>query len=330
MKAPRVIAVVKPSSLGDVVHTLPAVSLLHQHWPGAELHWVVNAEWAPLLEGNPHLTGVTEFPRSRFRGLGGFCRVLPWFRAFRRGLQADLVVDFQGLLRSALLAKACAASGAQIVGLSDAREGSRFFYQSTVDVSARPHAVDRYLRLVESLGVPIPPRNALQWHLPQGSPPAGVDFPEDFILLHPYSRGTGKSLSDADIHAFCNALAPWPIVIAGRSTRKAPALGNTIDLVNRTTLAELNWLIRHAKWVVSVDSGPMHMAAALTSRLVSIHTWSDPAKVGPYRADAWVLKDGSLAQMAHFFGERPAEESMEVAGIEELAMKVGKLASTAD
>lgn len=77
---------------------------------------------------------------------------------------------------------------------------------------------------------------------------------------------------------------------------RAPALENVVDLLNRTTLPELIFTIRRAAFVVSVDSGPMHIAAALTPQLVSIHTWSDPAKVGPYRPDAWIWRNSALFQ----------------------------------
>jgi ADP-heptose:LPS heptosyltransferase len=117
--------------------------------------------------------------------------------------------------------------------------------------------------------------------------------------LHPFSRGAGKSLTPVDIAGFCCALSPTRVVLVGRSEETVPALENIENLLNRTTLAELIWLIRRAAFVVSIDSGPMHIAAALTSRLVSIHTWSDPAKVGPYQPDAWVWKDGSLFQTKH-------------------------------
>jgi ADP-heptose:LPS heptosyltransferase len=69
-------------------------------------------------------------------------------------------------------------------------------------------------------------------------------------------------------------------VVAGRADVTLPPMVNVTDLLNRTSLLELIWLIRQAQFVVSVDSGPMHIAAALTANLLSIHTWSDPAKVG--------------------------------------------------
>ena len=88
-----------------------------------------------------------------------------------------------------------------------------------------------------------------------------------------------------------------PLVIAGRGSHQAIRGENAIDLLNHTTLIELIWLIRRASFVVSVDSGPMHIAAAITSRLLSLHTWSDPRRVGPYRPDAWVWQHAVLRQV---------------------------------
>ena len=295
MRAPADILVIKPSSLGDIVHTLPAVALLKKTWPQARLHWLINSEWMPLLDGNPHVDEVVEFPRKNFRGAGGLLRIAPWARALRERVRADLVLDFQGLLRSALIARLCRADGGRILGLSDAREGARHFYDATADVSGKAHAVERYLALVAALG--IDPTVPLEWPLPQGSPPAGFDATEPFIVLHPFSRGAGKSLTAAAVADFCRTLAPRRIVLAGRTAATLADATNVTNLLNRTTLPELIWLLRRAAFTVSVDSGPMHIAAALSPRLLALHTWSDPRKVGPYAPDAWIWKDRTLCQM---------------------------------
>jgi len=296
MNTPREILVLKPSSLGDVVHTLPAVALVTRHWPEARLRWLINPEWAPLLEGNPHVDEVVIFPRGQFRGIAGLMKIPAW--ANQMGARkADLVLDFQGLLRSGLIAKLCRAEGGRIVGLSDAREGSRLFYDQIADVGGIAHAVDRYLALVAALGIDI--TAPLEWPLPVGNAPSGFSESELFVLLHPFSRGEGKSLSPEDVAKFCRELAPRRVVLAGRSEQRVAGVENVTDLLNRTTIPELIWLIRRAAFVVSVDSGPMHIAAALTPRLLSIHTWSDPRKVGPYQPEAWVWKDAALFQMKH-------------------------------
>jgi ADP-heptose:LPS heptosyltransferase len=298
LDAPRDILVIKPSSLGDIVHTLPAVAVLKQHWPASRLHWIANTEWLPLLEGNQYVDDAIEFPRRHFRGVGGALKIAPWARRLRQRVHPDLVLDFQGLLRSALMAKLCRGEKTRVLGLADAREGARFFYDQTADTSGTLHAVDRYLALASlATGAGAPPAAALEWPLPPGTPVAGVGA-EPFILLHPFSRGAGKSLSEADVLAFCRAAAPHCVVIAGRAGLKLPAIPHATDLLDHTTLHELIWLIRRAAFIVSVDSGPMHIAAAVTPNLVSIHTWSDPRKVGPYRDGAWVLQESVLTQQS--------------------------------
>ncbi|MEI6560820.1 MAG: glycosyltransferase family 9 protein [Verrucomicrobiota bacterium] len=288
--SPHSILVVKPSSLGDVVHTLPAVSLLKHAWPQARLRWVINPEWAPLLEGNPDVDEIVLFPRRELSG--SLFKQLRWLRATGAACRSDLVLDFQGLLRSALIGRFC--RGGNLLGLSDAREGARFFYDRVARVG-REHAVDRYLKLVAALGIDT--SGPLTWNLPEGSRPAGFPLEEPFVLLHPFSRGEGKSLSPQEANAFAKAL-PCPVVLVGRSPLRLPEPGgNVIDLLNCTSFAELIWLIRRARFVVSVDSGPMHIAAALTPHLLSLHTWSDPALVGPYRPEAWVWKDRTLFQI---------------------------------
>jgi heptosyltransferase I len=293
---PHSILIIKPSSLGDVVHTLPAVACVKRRWPAAKVSWLVNQEWAPLLQDNPYLHDVIEFPRKRFRGLFGWTRFPAWTRALHERVQPDLVLDFQGLFRSALIGR---WAGGKVWGLSDSREFARFFHDRIVKVPPRQepvHAVRRSLMLAEALGCDI--SKPLEWPLPAGAAPS-IPLPPHFVLLHPYARGHGKSLTIAEAAKFCRALAPLPVVIAGASGQ-APKVENAIDLLGQTTLPQLCWLIRRADFVVSVDSGPAHIAAALTERLLAIHTWSDPRQVGPCQPRAWVWKDGHVSRVADY------------------------------
>lgn len=297
------VVIVKPSSLGDIVHTLPAVAWLHQAWPALRLHWVVNSEWAPLLHGSPLLASVIEFPRARFRGLGGVLRARRWLRDYEASLGAldvRLALDFQGLLRSAWLARRSTA--AAIVGLDDAREGARFFYRASVPTRGPGgvvrHSVERYLGLVRALGPDCDESSALagDW-LPAGEPVAGAPS-GDFIVLHPFARGAGKSLGWEAVAQLAAAWSGWPVVVVGRTTEPAPPrLPRTVvDLVNATGLLQLIGLLRRARFVVSVDSGPMHLASALHRPLLGVHTWSDPRTVGPYDPSAVVWKGGRIVR----------------------------------
>ena len=288
----RSILIIKPSSLGDIVHTLPAVALIRDAHPQADITWVINPEFAPLLRGNPSVDHVHLFPRSDFSGLGAPRSFVPWAKTTRQ-LRPDLALDFQGLLRSALIAKISGAK--QIYGLSDSREGARFFYHRIAKVNRHEHAVQRYLKLAELAGAKI--GEAARYPLPSGDPlPRFDEFPP-FILLHPFARGRGKSLSKAVIEEICNAFAPIRVVVVGKSSRRIDGFDNCVELTNQTTLLQLVHLIRKARFVISVDSGPMHIAAALSDNLLSIHTWTDPRRVGPSNPDAWIWKHGQIIRV---------------------------------
>jgi ADP-heptose:LPS heptosyltransferase len=287
------ILVIKPSSLGDIVHTFPAVAAIRDAHPQAKITWVVNPEFIPLLRGNPDVDHIHIFPRGEFRGLGAPRSLLPWLKKTRE-LQPDLALDFQGLLRSALIAK---ISGAKVLlGMSDAREGSRMFYTRTAKVNRREHAVERYLKLAELAGAKI--GEALRCPLPTGDALPRFDEYPPFILLHPFARGDGKSLSNKVIQGICRAFAPTRVVIVGQSKRKIDVAENCVELTNQTSLLQLIRLVRVARFVISVDSGPMHIAAAVNDRLLSIHTWTDPRRVGPYNPDAWIWKHGSIVRVS--------------------------------
>ena len=336
----RSVLIIKPSSLGDVVHTLPALRFLKRARPDLSIHWLVNTEWAPLLAGNPDLDGVIEFPRSQFRGVGGLIKLAAWMKKTAWPF-FDLALDFQGLARSGLLAKLSGAT--RIHCLGDAEIVSRLVAHRVVPSKRDIHAVRRYLKLVADLGISIegplefplpigemPQRDRPHWsnhksytsdtsYVHKGTDPLCCDSPRQFatttkgqaphqrvcpfvldrpfLLLHPFSRGLNNSLAQEDIEALCLAIQPTPVVIVGRSELKLNLPENCLNLLNQTSIAELIWLIRHAHFTVSVDSGPMHIASAITGRLLGIHTWSDPCIVGPCNPEAWIWKNGALIQV---------------------------------
>jgi ADP-heptose:LPS heptosyltransferase len=289
------ILIIKPSSLGDIVHTLPAAAAVRDAYPDADVTWVINPEWATLLRGNRDIDHLHIFPRGNFRGFAAPFRLWPWLFQTRR-LQADVALDFQGLLRSALIARMSGAK--KIYGLSDGREGSRFFYDQTATVDGEQHAVDRYLKLAEIAGADV--SRPMRFPLPTGDPLPRFDPYPAFVVLHPYARGHGKSLSRDVIEALCRLFSPTRLVVVGRSRRNFSPPENCVDLTNQTTLLQLIWLLRKAAFVISVDSGPMHIAAAVTTNLISIHTWTDPRRVGPYNSAAWIWRDGKLSQVPEF------------------------------
>lgn len=313
------ILIIKPSSLGDVVHTLPAVASIRKANPTAEITWLINPEWAPVLRGNKSIDHVHIFPRGQLSGFGMPGSLLPWLRKTRE-LQPDAALDFQGLLRSALIGRISKAR--ESYGMSDAREGARLFYDHVAKVDRHEHAVERYLKLAESFGTEI--ERPLTFQLPSGDAMPRFNESIPYVLLHPFARGNRKSLSDAAIESFCRALAPGRVVLAGRTNRTFPVPENCISLLNQTSILQLIWLIRAARFTVSVDSGPMHIAAAVSDRVVSIHTWSDPRKVGPYNPNAWVWKNRELTQVRDLppAAKRKSKRSVTVEDAEQIAALV--------
>jgi heptosyltransferase-1 len=310
---PASVLVVKPSSLGDIVHTLPAVHYLKLTFQDTKISWIANTEWVPLLEENADLKTVVPFPRREFRGPVGTLKFVRWCRGLA-GLEPDLVLDFQGLFRSAWISRS--ANSKAIFGLSDAREWSRFCYDRLAPVDATQHSVDRYMTLARLAGADT--SGPIQFPLPHGKAIQSFELPERFVVLHPFARGTGKSLSPGEIFDFTHLLFPIPVVVVGQSRAQFATDRNGVSLVNQTGLLELIWLLRHSTFIVSVDSGPMHVGAAITSEVLSIHTWSDPVSVGPYNPDAWIWKGQRVFQVrSHRMGEscRVNEERPNIAQI---------------
>ncbi|MFK5921480.1 MAG: glycosyltransferase family 9 protein [Verrucomicrobiota bacterium] len=324
------VLVIKPSSFGDVIHTLPAVAAIKAAFPAWQLHWLVNEEWSPLLQGNPDLEQVIAFPRKSFRGMGALLQARQWAKNNLAPLQFDRVLDFQGLLRSALLAKASGA--ASITGFSQAREGAPFFYDEKIELpqGARLHAIDRYLHLAKALGADANKAGIGDFKLPEGEVIDSLPMDRPLIALHPFSRGQGKSLTALEVMEFCQTLqaeAPQSgVLLLGAESWQGETLpANVIDQMGKTSMAQLIWVMRQVDTVVSVDSGPMHLAAAITERLISIHTWTDPAVVGPWQKEAWIWRDGLLLKAGDLQAGQLPEQRRRRALIEQLRQRTGRL-----
>ncbi len=214
---------------------------------------------------------------------------IPWSLQLRK-IRPDVALDLQGLLRSALMARLSRAGRA--IGISDAREGASRLYHQVVPVIRGEHAVLRYLRILGSLGLPKIERPVFP--LPPGVPLAAPFRDRPFVVLHPFARGEGKSLAAEHVIQFCESVRPLTTVLAGVGKLPRELPGTTINLLNQTTIGEMIWLLRAADFVVSVDSGPMHIAAAVDTKMLSIHTWSDPRLVGPFSDDAWIWQGGQI------------------------------------
>lgn len=307
MTAPSRILILKPSSLGDVVHALPLLAALRRSLPGAHVAWLVGTSFAPLLEGHPQIDEVIPFDRARFGRLWRSPRVFLDFWAFVIGLRRrrfDLVIDLQGLIRSGIMAW---FSGARRrVGFADARELAWVFYTQRLRCpSGTLHAVDRIMTVAAALGLEPRPiefplavtsdeREAAARRLAEA---AGRPV-RSFAAVLPGARWESKRWPVEKWSALVGRIESaglGPCVLLGAPDEReaarrivaacaaeAPDRAVPIDLTGRTSLRELTALLDLAARVVCSDSGPMHVAAALGKPIVAIFGPTDPKKTGPY------------------------------------------------
>jgi lipopolysaccharide heptosyltransferase I len=299
MDQPSRILLIKPSSFGDIIHGLPVLAACKGHWPDAQIDWAVKREWAGLLTGHPLLRRAVFFPGTIWEGL----RAWPALR--RDGY--DMVIDLQGLFRSGLYA---ALTGCPVrVGFDDGREGSSWFYSRRVKVSNDAvHAVERGLDMVRRIGVKTGPTPAFL--VPDGKKQQEwvddlwrrkqIRDGEAVCIVHPSARWATKRWPAERFAQLADGLIArerMRIIIVG-SAAEASQIEEmsrqmsqpAINLAGQTDLLQLAALLRRANLLVSNDSGPIHLAAAVGTSVVAIFGPTDPSRVGPYGDGHVVLR----------------------------------------
>jgi heptosyltransferase-1 len=278
------ILIVRLGALGDIIHTLPAVASLKHSYPASTVTWVVEPQWEPLLEDNPFIDRVLLLRRGAVGGLFESWREL-------RSTRYDFAVDFQGLVKSALVASA--ARPERIFGFhqSQLREPLAALFYSNKTVSRSPHKVDQNLELAVAAGAANP---VYKFPLPPGRPEAELPA-GDFVLASPMAGWRAKQWPLEYYGALAARLRRdlgIPLVLNG--PRSAQALFHSVKeaVPQASGLPGLIYATRGAAAVVGVDSGPLHIAAALGKPGVAIYGPTDPARNGPYGDSLRVLRCG--------------------------------------
>jgi len=286
MNVRKRILVIKLSSLGDIFHALPAVNNLKVGLD-ADIDWVTQPEYVDLVRCFPVVSRVIPFPRRQF-----LSHAKQLYGALRE-CRYDYIVDFQGLLKSAFVARL--AKGNVRIGPSFHREGTRLFY----DVIAGPldknrHAVDENLDVVRYLGLPV-----LPVAFPVVFPEHRVDLPKPWVGIVPVSRRANKNWPVASFAETASVLQQEfgaSIFLFGTrvdreacerislTSKVAPGKTSVVNLAGETNLLEMGSWFRQMDLVVANDSGPLHMAVALGVPVVTIFGPTDPKRTGPYGA----------------------------------------------
>jgi heptosyltransferase I len=316
------ILLIKPSAVGDVIHTVPVLVKLRARYPEAQIDWLITPENADLVRNHPDLSNAILFPRREYSRFGqNWSATLGPFQLLNRirRNRYDLVIDLHGQFRSAVF---CVASGAPVCigfdrprgraaagasrrtigvsgqhGWTGAREGSWIAYTHRIPIPTLDvHAVDRYLWLAPILGLDDHPPD-FSIHVPPQATTTieellhalGLDG-QPLAVLVPGTIWETKhwhvdGFAEVGRHLLESGMA---VVLAGTS-RDRPrnqailaACPGAHDLSGRTTLAELVALIRLAAICVTNDSGPMHLAVAEDRPVVSVFGPTSPFRIGPY------------------------------------------------
>ncbi|MSV36194.1 MAG: lipopolysaccharide heptosyltransferase family protein [Bryobacterales bacterium] len=304
------ILVIRLSSMGDVIHTLPAVASLKHRFPHSHLTWLVRPRWTPLLEGNPYVDEVVAVERSVSASFAEARRL--------RARHFDLAVDFQGLIQTALLG--AAARPRKLAGFDRTQVRERWaalFYSSEVPTQAA-HVVERNLELAAGAELaagtelaagagaanlprtfPLPPG------APEGSLPDGR-----FILASPFA-GWGSKQWPLEYWSELSGMLELPLVVNGPPNSEAELRKIRGVHVHLSGIPGLIDATRRAHAVIGVDSGPLHLAAALGKPGVAIYGPTDPARNGPYGGTIRVLRSAE-ALTDYSRGSQPHPSILEI------------------
>ncbi|MHB8543390.1 MAG: glycosyltransferase family 9 protein [Leptospirales bacterium] len=304
--------IVKPSSLGDIVHAFPLASFIRKQIPEARIDWVANTEFVSLVKRHPDIRTVFAFPRGEWGSLA-FFRSMKTLVSRLREENYDAILDIQGLLRSALLARL--ARGKTRIGFSDAREGARFLYSTSVNAEspshgAGIHAVLKNLQVMTALGFsPAPVPSELLYSSEDEQALDRILEEEGlsktgFLVLHP---GAKRIIKQWPSHYFSELIerlhASHPdlsvVMIAGK--KEKPLLAEIADrttahpvvLAGRIPIDLLPLFFRRTRLYIGNDSGPLHLAVLSGVPTISIFGSSNPERTGPFGfgVDHIVLRD---------------------------------------
>ncbi len=300
------ILIIRPSALGDVCRSVPVLTSLRAAAPAARIDWLVQDSFLDAVIAHPMLDGVVPLPRSRLRHWAtptGAIDALRWLGTLSRA-RYDLVIDAQGLLRSAGFALATRAPVR--IGYANAQERAGFLYTHAPRVPLDRHSVDRMCALLEPLNVA--PVLDMRLYAPPGawdrvSKSLELDASEPYAVLAPTSRWPGKRWSIDRFTELTTALLASGTITravivgaAGERAQCAPLIdaslrdARIVDAVGKTSVGELMALIERSALVIANDSAALHMGVGFARPIVALYGPTDTARVGPWQRDASVIQ----------------------------------------
>jgi heptosyltransferase-1 len=296
---------VRLGSLGDIVHALPAAAAIRDTFPDARIDWLVDSKWKRLLQGNADLSNVISMESKSAAGILAAVRQL-------RAAKYTHAIDFQGLYKSALLAFASGAARRIGFQRSYAREGfASLLYTDRLNPRG-PHKVDHNLTLAERAGARIEnPRFSLAI-LPEDdgllSRELSAHGLQEYFVLNPGGGWRSKCWPAERYGILHRQLAekyhlrgvvtfgPGEEDLAKEIIRAA---GSSAPVALPLELGPLMAVLRRAKFVVSADTGPLHLASALGAPVVGLFGPTDPVRNGPYSSEDVVVRNPRFSETTY-------------------------------
>lgn len=293
--------IIRLGSLGDVIHGIPAAAAIRHHFRQARLDWMVDPRYVELLELVDGIDRCIPFdPRDLARGAGAWSAL-----GELRRTRYDAVIDLQGLLKSAVLARLAGAQ--RTIGFPRAhlREPqARFFYDDTPDPGSATHVIHKGLALLRALDVTNP---TVQFPLrvPQGGIGAGIAErfgAEGYAVLNPGAAWPNKRWAAARFGAVAAALrrdrgmrsvVMWGPGEESLAAAVVAASGGAAEAAPPTTIRDIVAIAHGARLMVSGDTGPLHVAGAVGTPLVALFGPTLPERNGP-----WAANDVTLSRVA--------------------------------
>ncbi|MGO9613375.1 MAG: lipopolysaccharide heptosyltransferase I [Dissulfurispiraceae bacterium] len=294
---PSKILVVKPSSLGDIIHSLPVLLALSQTFPDAKIHWVVAKGFEEVLEHHPMVAKLLIINKDQWKRKGKIPETLLEMRTLLSELKNesyDLVIDLQGLLRSGLIAYATRAP--LRIGFNEAKEGANLFYTHKVEGGRNVHAVDRYLKIASTLGCDS---QGVSFPLPLINDTEKIKNLKkvlgEYAVIIPGARWQTKRWPKERFGSLASMLNMKSVLVGSPSDAaiahyiQTESKGKALSMAGKTDLKELISIIRGASYVISNDSGPMHIAAALGIPVIALFGPTNPVRTGPYGSNHTII-----------------------------------------
>ena len=304
------ILIVKLSAIGDVIHTLPSLAALRKHYPDAHITWVIEEASADLIQGHPQLDRIIISRRKKWIDdlkhgrIDKFLREMKSFIHDLKGRPYDLVIDFHGLFKSAMVVSL--SSGKRKLGYDSMQELSGFFLNEKIPEDMKKHAVDRYLDFPRYLGADV---KEAEFLLPIGEENKrniegllrthGIEKENTFVAISPVALWETKLWEDEKFARLCDRIAEElkaRVVFTGSDRGKLEHIqslmkSSSINLGGNTTLRDLAYLYQLALLLITTDSGPMHIAAAMGTPVIALFGPTDPARTGPYGKGHVVIRE---------------------------------------